>query len=97
MYHQSTKNARELEKAAAELNMQMHLRSTSPILSVHPHLLDSELIAMLKPLDQHFWPAERSDLMLFGKRKVGRFTKLLYRGYRGIPRFEASRFSGEDS
>ncbi|KAK5866511.1 hypothetical protein PBY51_020697 [Eleginops maclovinus] len=45
--------------------------------NLRSRLPDSELIAMLKPLDQHFWPAERSDLMLFGEREVGRFAKLL--------------------
>ncbi|XP_062260281.1 E3 SUMO-protein ligase KIAA1586-like [Platichthys flesus] len=45
--------------------------------NLRKRLPDSELIAMLKPLDQHFWPSERSDVVLFGEREVGRFAKLL--------------------
>lgn len=40
-------------------------------------LPDSELVTMLKPIDQHFWPKERTELVLFGEREVGKFAKLL--------------------
>lgn len=40
-------------------------------------LPDSELVTMLKPMDQHFWPKERTELVLFGEREVGKFAKLL--------------------
>ncbi|KAK1896134.1 Ribose-phosphate pyrophosphokinase [Dissostichus eleginoides] len=34
-------------------------------------LPDSELVTMLKPMDQHFWPKERTELVLFGKVRWG--------------------------
>ncbi|KAI9541134.1 hypothetical protein NQZ68_033594 [Dissostichus eleginoides] len=40
-------------------------------------LPDSELVTMLKPMDQHFWPKERTELVLFGESEVGKFAKLL--------------------
>ncbi|KAK0133231.1 E3 SUMO-protein ligase KIAA1586 [Merluccius polli] len=40
-------------------------------------LPDSELVAMLKPLNAHFWPSDRSELVLFGEHEVGKFAKLL--------------------
>ncbi|KAL2096749.1 hypothetical protein ACEWY4_005956 [Coilia grayii] len=45
--------------------------------SLQKRLPDSELVAMLKPLDVHFWPTDRSDLVLFGDGQVGRFAKLI--------------------
>ncbi|XP_063053987.1 uncharacterized protein LOC134448159 [Engraulis encrasicolus] len=45
--------------------------------SLAKRLPDSELMTMLKPLDAHFWPTERSDLVLFGDREVGKFAKLI--------------------
>ncbi|KAF3859148.1 hypothetical protein F7725_021547 [Dissostichus mawsoni] len=40
-------------------------------------LPDSELVTMLKPMDQHFWPKDRRELVLFGESEVGKFAKLL--------------------
>ncbi|KAK5890326.1 hypothetical protein CesoFtcFv8_013854 [Champsocephalus esox] len=40
-------------------------------------LPDSELVTMLKPMDQHVWPKERTELVLFGESEVGKFAKLL--------------------
>lgn len=33
-------------------------------------LPDSDLVTMLKTMDQHFWPKARTELVLFGEREV---------------------------
>ena len=40
-------------------------------------LPDSDLVTILKPMDQHYWPEEREQLVLFGEREVVKLAKLL--------------------
>ncbi|XP_077089675.1 E3 SUMO-protein ligase KIAA1586-like [Siphateles boraxobius] len=40
-------------------------------------LPESDLVTMLKPMDQHFWPKERAELVFFGEHEVATFAKLL--------------------
>lgn len=64
-----------LRETQAKINRGQFYQSI--IDNLQKRLPDSELVAMLKPLDAHFWPTDRSGLVLFGDGQVGRFAKLM--------------------